>query len=224
MTPVAAVAKPTALYRIYGDADLLLYIGISDDFGRRWKEHAKKQPWWGEMRRLAADEWFDDRKDAEAAEEAAIKTEKPKYNKRFMVPPADPARARSNRRRRSESARADISPCLTMDELFALPVIIDFATACRALHISEAQAYKLLPAGTFPLSPVPHSVRNRLYLLADVLRYLGFDPAVVAGHALAAAHGTPDAPQVAPSPGAPLASVPALFDLLSEAPAGAEAS
>ena len=36
---------PTALYRLFGDADLLLYIGISDDFGRRWKEHAKTQPW-----------------------------------------------------------------------------------------------------------------------------------------------------------------------------------
>jgi len=70
----------TALYRVWGDADLLLYIGVSNDFGRRWREHAERQPWWGEMRRLTVDEWFDSRPEAEEAEEAAIKAECPKYN------------------------------------------------------------------------------------------------------------------------------------------------
>ena len=75
-----ATADGTALYRIWGDAGLLIYIGISDDFGRRWKEHARKQPWWDEMKRLTVDECFDSREDAEAAEEAAIDAEYPKYN------------------------------------------------------------------------------------------------------------------------------------------------
>lgn len=78
--PQAEIPEPTALYRIWGAADLLLYIGVSNDFGRRWKEHAKQQPWWGEMKRLTADEWFDSRGDAEDAEEAAIKAEHPKHN------------------------------------------------------------------------------------------------------------------------------------------------
>ena len=64
-------SEETALYRIFGDADLLLYIGISNDFGRRWKQHAKKQPWWPEKRRMTT-EWYDSRDDAERAEEAAI--------------------------------------------------------------------------------------------------------------------------------------------------------
>lgn len=29
--------EPTALYRVFGEADLLLYIGVSKDFGSRWK-------------------------------------------------------------------------------------------------------------------------------------------------------------------------------------------
>lgn len=74
------VAERTALYRVWGKDDLLLYIGISDDFGRRWKQHAKQQLWWDEMKRLTADEWFDTRDDAEFAETVAIRTEKPKYN------------------------------------------------------------------------------------------------------------------------------------------------
>ena len=65
---------------VFGDADLLLYIGISDDFGRRWKEHAKTQPWWGEMRRLTVDRWYDTRDEALDAEAAAIFGEQPKYN------------------------------------------------------------------------------------------------------------------------------------------------
>jgi hypothetical protein len=34
----------TALYRVYDGEHLLLYISISDDFGSRWKTHARNQP------------------------------------------------------------------------------------------------------------------------------------------------------------------------------------
>jgi predicted GIY-YIG superfamily endonuclease len=71
-----------ALYRIWGEADQLLYVGISNDFGRRWREHASKQPWWAEKRRLTVDEWFESGQKAGAAEITAIRGEKPKYNKR----------------------------------------------------------------------------------------------------------------------------------------------
>lgn len=70
----------TALYRIYDDSDLLLYVGISNDFDRRWKEHAEVQPWWPEHRWMKV-YWHDTRKEAETAEALAIEAEKPKYNK-----------------------------------------------------------------------------------------------------------------------------------------------
>jgi ribosome-binding protein aMBF1 (putative translation factor) len=72
-------AVPTALYRLFGDDDALLYIGISETFGRRWQEHARSQPWWPEVRRQSLD-WHPDRQSAEDAEEKAVKDEHPRYN------------------------------------------------------------------------------------------------------------------------------------------------
>lgn len=74
----------TALYHVFGDADRLLYIGISYDFGGRWKQHARKQPWWDEHRRMTV-YWYDSRPEAARAEIAAIKAERPKYNKKHAV-------------------------------------------------------------------------------------------------------------------------------------------
>jgi predicted GIY-YIG superfamily endonuclease len=73
------MAERTAVYRIFGEADLLLYIGVSKNFGRRWQQHAKTQPWWDEHRRMTV-EWHDSRDAAEAAEAIAINAEKPQYN------------------------------------------------------------------------------------------------------------------------------------------------
>ena len=111
--PETEVLEETALYRVYGEADLLLYIGISNDFGRRWKQHAKRQPWWAEMRRLAVDEWFDSRPEAEEAETAAIKAEKPKYNKQHAVPPPRrPATAGPPTERRTMAPRVVWTPAI----------------------------------------------------------------------------------------------------------------
>ena len=71
--------EPTALYRTYDTSSDLLYVGISNNFGTRWKQHAKTQPWWPEVQRLTV-EWYPNREDAEAAEVAAIGAEQPKYN------------------------------------------------------------------------------------------------------------------------------------------------
>lgn len=73
------MAERTALYRIFGDADLLLYIGVSKNFGTRWQKHARTQPWWDEHRKMTI-EWHNSRALAEAAEATAIDAEKPKYN------------------------------------------------------------------------------------------------------------------------------------------------
>ncbi|MGH8922993.1 MAG: helix-turn-helix transcriptional regulator [Actinomycetes bacterium] len=68
----------------------------------------------------------------------------------------------------------------TLDELRAMPVTLDYQAVCAVCGFSKSHGYKLQKAGTFPVSPMPHSGRVRLYALADVIRYLGFDPAVVA--------------------------------------------
>lgn len=69
----------TVLYRFYGARDVLLYVGVTGQPGRRWDEHVKNTPWWRKVRRQTA-EWFDSREAAGEAERKAIETEQPAYN------------------------------------------------------------------------------------------------------------------------------------------------
>jgi DNA-binding XRE family transcriptional regulator/predicted GIY-YIG superfamily endonuclease len=73
------MTERTALYRVFGTEDELLYAGISNSFGRRWEQHARTKEWWQQARRQAV-EWFDTRAEALSAEAAAIKAEHPRYN------------------------------------------------------------------------------------------------------------------------------------------------
>lgn len=85
----------TALYRLYGAEDQLLYVGISHDPDGRWEIH---KPLYAEDSRRPAVvrrtvEWLPSRAAAEKAEIEAIKTEKPIYNvaHNFEAAPFDPA-------------------------------------------------------------------------------------------------------------------------------------
>lgn len=70
---------PHALYRFFAADESLLYVGITCDVGRRWDRHSRDKPWWTEMARSTV-EHFDTREAVLAAEEAAIRAEKPRYN------------------------------------------------------------------------------------------------------------------------------------------------
>jgi prevent-host-death family protein len=69
----------TALYRLYDDAEVLLYIGISHQPEVRFEQHAKLKDWWPQVTRRDV-QWFDDRPSAAAAEAAAIRSEDPEHN------------------------------------------------------------------------------------------------------------------------------------------------
>lgn len=70
---------PVALYRLFGAANDLLYVGITDSPRIRFAEHAKDKPWWPDVVRKTVT-WCDDRKAACAAELAAIRDEGPAHN------------------------------------------------------------------------------------------------------------------------------------------------
>lgn len=87
--------EPTALYRYFDAADVLLYVGISIDPDERWKAHrygTDRDGWPKEAVRRTV-EWRDSRPEALTAEEEAIKTEKPLYNEKhnYDDAPFDPA-------------------------------------------------------------------------------------------------------------------------------------
>lgn len=69
----------TTLYRLFGQQDELLYVGIASNPGRRFEQHAKDKPWWSDVERVTL-EHRKDRKEALAAESAAIAAEQPRYN------------------------------------------------------------------------------------------------------------------------------------------------
>lgn len=71
-------ARPTALYRLFGATEELLYIGVAFDPKVRFVQH-RKAKWWHQATRHTL-EWFPTRAEAEAAETAAIQSESPLYN------------------------------------------------------------------------------------------------------------------------------------------------
>jgi predicted GIY-YIG superfamily endonuclease len=72
-------SERTAVYRFFAEDAELLYVGITNDVGHRWKKHETEKPWWGEVQRQTVD-WFPSRAQAIIAEAAAIRAEHPKYN------------------------------------------------------------------------------------------------------------------------------------------------
>ncbi|WP_051797284.1 GIY-YIG nuclease family protein [Catenuloplanes japonicus] len=71
--------RPHVLYRFFDRADVLLYVGITANFGARIAKHARDKPWFDQVVDIRR-EHYSNRADALTAEKAAIQTEKPLYN------------------------------------------------------------------------------------------------------------------------------------------------
>jgi len=70
---------PTSMYHLWGSGDRLLYVGITVDIKRRFREHSKFSSWWAEVDRFDV-QLFPTRADALSAESAAIQSELPAHN------------------------------------------------------------------------------------------------------------------------------------------------
>lgn len=68
-----------ALYRFYNGNGALLYIGIALQPFARMGQHRREKSWWGEVATVTIEHYVS-RPKAMAAERAAIKAEKPRYN------------------------------------------------------------------------------------------------------------------------------------------------
>lgn len=71
----------TALYRAFDYRGALLYVGVTDQPLTRWRTHASTSRWWPSARRLTY-EVFPEEIEALDHERHAIKSEKPRYNRR----------------------------------------------------------------------------------------------------------------------------------------------
>lgn len=95
---------PIALYRLYDVGHRLLYVGISDNPGLRWAQHAATASWWPEVA-VKTLQWCPDRRAALDAETAAIATEDPVHNRKR--PPAEEMTTRSWYMSREAAERLD---------------------------------------------------------------------------------------------------------------------
>jgi predicted GIY-YIG superfamily endonuclease len=88
-SPESEASAPAWLYRFYGTLGELLYVGITQNLGARFGQHARDAHWWSEVRNVTV-EWHPDWASADAAETVACRSEKPRHNKAKMRPPKHP--------------------------------------------------------------------------------------------------------------------------------------
>jgi len=118
---VSEAGERTAVYRIRGEAEALLYIGMTNNPAIRWNGHQLVQPWWDELRTLTV-EWYDSRPEAAEAERLAVLAEQPKYNLTYLKPTGPGRERKSPEAIPVEHGRAEIDPrpddenLLTFDE------------------------------------------------------------------------------------------------------------
>lgn len=70
----------TALYRYWDTDSQLLYVGIASNPSQRLAEHRRSGAPWVKFAAQTTQEWFPSRREAAAAERAAIETESPIFN------------------------------------------------------------------------------------------------------------------------------------------------
>ncbi len=72
-----------ALYRHYDENDVLLYVGITDTLADRTNNGHARTSEWVQFAVRAEAEWLDSRDEASTAERAAVKDERPIFNRQY---------------------------------------------------------------------------------------------------------------------------------------------
>jgi predicted GIY-YIG superfamily endonuclease len=85
MTHDEKMITPHAVYRMFGAAGELLYIGCSADLGSRFGQHRSVRDWYPQISRITL-EWYPGWLEGARAEAAAILAENPRYNARRCDP------------------------------------------------------------------------------------------------------------------------------------------
>lgn len=78
----------TAVYWLYGERDVLLYVGIARDPRARWRQHAASKAWWGDVVTRTV-EWFPTLAEAREVETGAIREALPLHNSMGSVARGD---------------------------------------------------------------------------------------------------------------------------------------
>lgn len=135
MTATLILDQPNTLYRFFDARARLLYIGITSDLFARFGGHRRDKTWWRDIAG-ATFEHFPTREAVLAAEEVAIKAERPIHNKqhntgrRAIADPfagVGPAGARSWRFINLESGYERVTPLWLYWEVNCDPISDDWS-------------------------------------------------------------------------------------------------
>lgn len=142
------VLERTALYRLYDAAGALLYVGITNDPGKRFSEHQRLSPWWSLVARRTIS-WCPHRSAALAAERGAIQNESPVWNVVFnSTPPAvmhEPVSVARQPEKRARIAAAGLS---SLPDASVLAIATDYEEAAeRLLEERDAKLRAAIDAG-----------------------------------------------------------------------------
>lgn len=72
-------ADETAVYRLYGSSDRLLYVGMGRNPMGRWASHADQHAWWPDVARFEVT-WYATRQEAAAEERRTLKEDDALHN------------------------------------------------------------------------------------------------------------------------------------------------
>lgn len=89
MTKHCIAEQRTALYRFYDAQGELLYVGITNDPWRRWRQHVQEKPWYPQVKHQSVT-WYDSKSAASKAETRAIRAERPEFNIAGALKPPKP--------------------------------------------------------------------------------------------------------------------------------------
>lgn len=138
-------SEPAAVYRLYDTSDVLLYVGMSRNPEKRFRDHAAQKDWWSLVTKKAVT-WYDDKDAALQAEAQAIDGERPAHNiinplrpvPRTIRHPRQPGMIRGPGDRRADrharGSQTSLSARLDWDDFYRLEAV------CKKLGLSRRQA------------------------------------------------------------------------------------
>ena len=138
------------LYRHFNQSEELLYVGISVSAMLRLGQHCAVSPWFKDISRVMI-ETFPTREDALAAEKAAIKTERPKFNTQHNKPPK-PVKPWNTV---TQSERVAEAKTEIIRQVTTLKAVYTTAEASNVLGIATSTVMKLLESGKLGFIEVP---------------------------------------------------------------------
>jgi predicted GIY-YIG superfamily endonuclease len=161
------------LYRFYDLDDHLLYVGISDDLGRRLDQHARGKTWWRDVA-IVRVQHHPDRASVREAERLAIQTEHPLHNVVHAVPRPAPTCVRCAEEQRetlTERERQHVQRLLdTPGHVGGFLAEPTMPHSCAVTAVTE------VPVTTAPRSATNSDRSDRRVTRESTLRSLPYQP------------------------------------------------